>query len=864
MNIHHRRSFKRRLHTAVTAGMMIAIVPLIQAQDEKKPAAPDETVKLEAFTVTGSHITGIDTAGLNPLATISRLDLELGGFSTVGDAIRSLPIVSGSSLLPAGSNNSFTPGASSANLRGLGNNNALVLLNGRRAAPLSSPGFNGLQTIFDFNSIPSAAVEGIDILKDGGSAIYGSDAVSGVINIRLRKNFSGTSVSAGLGNTVGNDSLEKKFALTFGSASGANSVVFSLDWTQREKIKDHDYGFSSNANLTSRGGSDLRSYAGFPALVYVPSLGDYYTTASPVTNPTLANFQVADVSHGSYNFQSVTDQIPETRNYGFYVHANHDFSDSLYGFAEVSFRRQESSIEAAPSPVFNYAEHGDGPNTGALNIPTTNPNNPFGENLEDEWYLRMVNAGNRINDVISDTPRLLVGLGGKIPSSTWSWETGALYTRNDTSNRNGGSAFDNLYQNALNGITIGGQTLYANPFGPEDPRVTAYYTHDNPTHSTFELRTYDASASGQLWDLPAGPLGLAVGAEFRTEKLANVQTVDNITGNIIGGAEGDSTFGQRDVKATYAEFRVPLATGLQLQVAGRYEKYSDFGSATKPKYALSYRPVKWLLLRGSYGQSFLAPNLAYLYTSQVTTFSDNPLPDPKRPADAPRQIQTKGGGNPNLKPETTDSYYAGFQIEPTSGALKGWSFSVDGFEFKQTSLIAQLGADFILSHEDALPAGRAQCPGRRGNRGHHQLHQRHLPERRHPDLQGRGFRRAVRSVERATGPHALHRGLHLHRQPDLQRQRSRRHLQRAAVPEQLHGRLGARRLVRGRAGEPHRALRQLLRCQPGRFADHRQPAGHLLGSLEQQDHARRPQRLRPRSSVRPAFRDGLQRQHQRS
>lgn len=697
------RSLKNLLALlAVAAGIGMANHATAQEADAAE-AKKEDPVKLEKYVVIGTHISGIETAGLNPVVVMSRADLALGGYSTVGDALRSQAIVSGSSLFPAGSNNSFTPGASTANLRGLGNNDVLVLLNGRRAAPLSSPGFNGLQTVFDFNSIPSAAVESIEILKDGGSAIYGSDAVSGVINIKLRQAYNGLSTSFGLGNTVNTDSLEKKFALTFGSTQGANSIMMTLDWTQRAKLKDRDYAFSSTSNLKSRGGRDLRSYANFPALTYVYGLDDYYTLAAPKQNPTLADFQVADVSHGYFNFQSVTDQTPATRNYGFYVRAQHDFNPNLNLFTEVAFRRQESEIQAAPSPVFNYNEHGDGPNTGYLTIPSTNPNNPFGEDLEDEWYARLMSAGNRVNDVISDTPRVLIGLAGKFSNSSWDWETAALYTRNDVSNRNGGSVFDSLYQDALNGVTIGGTKLYANPFGPENPAITAYYTHDNPTKASFELRTYDFRTSGNVFELPAGPLSVAIGGDIRFEKLANIQTVDNITGNIVGGAEGNSTFGDRNVGSLYVEAHVPIAKGLQLQAAGRYENYSDFGSTTKPKIALSYRATDWLLLRGSFGQSFLAPNLAYLHTSQVTTFSDSPLVDPKRPADAPRQIQTKGGGNPGLKPETTDSYYVGAQFEPTKGALKGWALTVDGFEFKQTGLIAQLGDDFILENENAFP-----------------------------------------------------------------------------------------------------------------------------------------------------------------
>lgn len=683
------------------ASLTGSIVAFGQSSDPESNREKTDLVTLEKFEVTGSHISGIDAAGLNPVTSISRATLDLKGYADVGDALRSLSFVSGSSLIPTGSGNSFTPGASTVNLRGLGNNNVLVLINGRRSAPLATPGFNGLQTVFDFNSIPAAAIESIQVLKDGGSAIYGSDAVSGVINIILRKNYTGLTTTFGLGNTVNTDSLEKSASLVFGTSSGKLSIMTAIDWTERNSIRDADYGFSSNADLTSRGGPDLRSYADYPGLVYVPGLGDYYTLAAPKERPAVSDFHVADTSHGTYNFQSASDQVPETRNFGFYSRSQYDFSEQLYGFAEISFRRSESRIGAAPTPVFNYAEHGSGPNTGYLNIPATNPNNPFGEDLEDEWYARLVHAGNRVNDVTSDTPRLLVGLGGKLPHD-WKWESAAVYSKNKTENLNGGSVFDNLYQAALNGIQIGGQTLYANPFGPEDPRVTASYTNNDTNSASFEVHTYDFSANGPLFDLPAGPVKLAVGGEWRSEKLRSVRSTDDSVGNVIGGAEGTSTFGERTVSAGYAELHIPVLKQLQLQIAGRFEHYSDFGSTTKPKIALSYRPADWLLLRTSFGQSFHAPDIAYLYTSQVTTFSSSPLIDPKRPNDAPREIQTNGGGNPRLQPETTDSWYAGFQVNP-GGVLKGLELSVDWLQFKQKDLIAQLGEDFILKNEDSLP-----------------------------------------------------------------------------------------------------------------------------------------------------------------
>jgi len=171
---------------------------------------------MKEFEVTGSRIRRIDAEVVSPVIQIRASEIEKVGFPTLGDIVRALPFNSGQALTPADSGTSFTPGVSTANLRGLGNNQTLVLINGRRAVPYASPGFNGLQTVFDFNSIPQAAIESIEILKDGGSAIYGSDAVAGVINIKLRKDYQGVSATAEFGDYYETGGLLRRGSLVVG------------------------------------------------------------------------------------------------------------------------------------------------------------------------------------------------------------------------------------------------------------------------------------------------------------------------------------------------------------------------------------------------------------------------------------------------------------------------------------------------------------------------------------------------------------------------------------------------------------------------------------------------------------------------
>ena len=200
----------------------------------------DETVDMQRFEVTGSRIKRIDMETPQPVVAITRRDFEATGFSTVGDALRALPMVSGQSLTSIDGGTSFTPGTSSINLRGLGNNNTLVLINGRRAAPYGSPGFNGFQVVFDFNSIPTAAIESMEVLKDGASAIYGSDAVAGVVDIRLRKDYQGLNTEVTFGNSFGTDSFEKGAFAIYGTSSGRTSIVTTIDWTERNAIFARD------------------------------------------------------------------------------------------------------------------------------------------------------------------------------------------------------------------------------------------------------------------------------------------------------------------------------------------------------------------------------------------------------------------------------------------------------------------------------------------------------------------------------------------------------------------------------------------------------------------------------------------------
>ena len=701
------------------SALLALIVPLTAANyvlGQPAPAAgstttpgqkPEEATKMTAFEVTGSRIKRIDAETPQPVVRITEADFKATGFSTLGDAIRAMPAVAGQSLVSTDGGTSFTPGISAFNLRGLGNNNTLVLINGRRAAPYASAGFNGFQTVFDFNSIPTAAIESVEVLKDGASAIYGSDAVAGVVNVTLKKNYTGLSTELSFGNTFGTDSNERSAFVIAGTQAGKLSIVTTFDWQQRASMFGRDLSYANQSDGTPYGGLDQRSTS--PRIAGVRGLADRVRfpagTAqflTPQTNPTLA---AAVPGIPLYNFQEDAGFTPDMRSFGAYLRTHYDFTDKLSGFVEVSFRRAEVTIDAAPSPYVTSQELGDSA-TGAGIFPRSNPYNPFGQDILDlRW--RMSELGNRVVDTTGDTARLVGGLQGALPFADWTWSGALLYSKNTIESLARNSTSDRLVQNAFNGITINGVRKFANPFGPNDPDIINYLRITNPNHDEFDVRSADVSASGSLFALPAGDVALAAGAEVRTERLENIGTQLNRDGQMVGGGQGSDTFGDRRLYSYYAELSIPVAKNaplirnLELQLAARHEDYSDFGTTTKPKFAACYQPIPELLVRGSYGESFLAPNLAFLYTTQSVSFTANTLADPLRPADPRVQIRQIGGGNPGLQPEETKVKYFGLVFQPFArkhNIFRELSFGVDYYKFDQDNLINRLTATQILGN----------------------------------------------------------------------------------------------------------------------------------------------------------------------
>lgn len=746
---------------------LLLLVPVALSAQEVDTSDMDdgeEYEELEAFFMTGSRIKRLDVVTVNPVVALSADDIDQTGFSSVADALRALPFNSGQALVPTDAGTSFTPGISTMNLRGLGNNNTLTLVNGRRGVPYAAPGFDGLQTMFDYNSIPEAAIESIEILKDGASAIYGSDAVSGVVNIILKDDYEGLSTGVEFGNYVDFDAWHYEASVVTGVTSAKMSSVTAVSASFDEQIFAKDVDYAADADHSGPGGLaeqagahwehidadgndisaqldsqlqgigidldywensfleaaptwfDLRSSRGFPGYL---TYGGRFTYDAPEWTPTLDE---AVGGYNPYNYQATSGFNSEVKKLSFYNRTTYNFSDTVTGFMEFTFARVESQSRSAGTPVDIESSNGLYDNT-PMYFPAENPFNPTGEDIYN-GRRRFVEMGNRISNVQSDTPRIVVGAEGTFLEG-WNWDAAVMYGKNTVAAMSY-AAVDYKLQQAMLGLGVNADgsmywdpavpvadRTYFNWFGANSAEMIDFITVWNPNSSESKVLMAEAHVAGSILELPAGEIGIAAGVEMRRESLENIKSDLNATRMILGGSEGTGFFGERDINSMYVEVSIPVLEDLEVQLAGRYEDYSDdgFESDLRPKVAFKYQPLDWLLFRASYSESFKAPDLAYLYTASSTSFSSFQFVDPVTFEEID-QIQVVTSGNEGLAPELTDSYYVGLAIEPDENFLNGWLdglvFSVDYFQLEQTNLLAQLSdfygyGDFISGAAEGDP-----------------------------------------------------------------------------------------------------------------------------------------------------------------
>lgn len=656
--------------TLLASAVLTALVSPLHAAEQDQ--------SIERIQVTGSHIKRTDMEGPSPVLYIDASQIANSGARDLGELLKKLPVSGAGSFTPQGNDSDSTAnGAAGISLRGLGADSTLVLLNGRRIAVNAFA--QGIDTAFvDINSIPVSAIARVDILKDGASAIYGSDAIAGVVNIILKEDFEGTEINASVGDTKDGGGAEKSASLLWGHGDEKAHTTVILDYFKRDETFYSDRDYSKNANQTRRGGSDLRSSSGNPGS-YIPATIGSDGSITPKSD--IYNWQAdancpADDDIGTYclfNYAPWMTMNPATERMGLILNHRQQLTDSISGFMEANVQHSRSDVHGAPSPSF-----------GEFYITADNPlftsgeaTNPFpGEDLT--MRRRTTEAGARHKQMESDNQRLVFGLDGQVAEIDWELSYTYSRSRNHEYGKTGFVQSTRL-QDAINSGEF-------NPFSPtQDPGVI----DDISVHTTRSGRSvtqaWDGQISGAAFALPGGDAQYALGVEYRKEEIEDNPDELFLRGEVFG-TEATTAYGSRDQYSVYTEFSLPLIEKLEAQLAVRYEHYSDFGNNTSPKIGLQYRPTDSLMLRGSWGKAFRAPSLVQLGLGPT---QESPgLIDTARCALTgaaedcqPQERTVELSGNPDLKPEKSDSYNLGIVWQPVDAlelVLDYWNYDQKG------------------------------------------------------------------------------------------------------------------------------------------------------------------------------------------
>ncbi len=667
--------------------------------------AADESV--ERIQVTGSHIKRTDMEGPSPVTMISEEDISNSGATDLIGLFSKLPISGqGTFSTQANSSDDTANGGSSVSLRGLGADSTLILVNGRRVSV--SPFAKGIDTAFvDINNIPVSAIKRVDILKDGASATYGSDAIAGVINIILKDDIDGAEIIARIGDTSAGGGKEETVSLVWGSHTDKSSHTFILDYFNREELLygDRDYSKSSNQAALRPNDPfvedlDFRSSSGFPGTV---ALKDTPGTRLPDTfgNDVCAPEDI-DLANNlcRYDYAPMMTMVPENKRLSVNYMGKYDITDNVSGFLEFNGQSSKTTIKGAGSPSFNE-----------LFMSADNPNHPFANMPTHEFYnqdltmrRRMVDIGNRLKEVESDYYRTVIGLNGQF--GDWDWETAFSYI-NSKSVERGIDGFPNS-RRAQEAIDNGSW----NPFEPSTNTQEALDFIETTTNRVGEStnRSLDAKISGPLMEMPSGELMIAVGVEYREESISDNPDDQFLRGEVFG-TEATQANGERDNTAFYAELAVPVLDSLELQLAVRHENYSDFGTTTDPKVSLLWSPIEDLSFRGSWGTAFRAPSLAQLglgRTDESPSLVDTVRCDAVGNINKACQVQEYTAvfeGNPELGPEESTSYNLGMIYNVTDTL----NFSLDYYSYDIENIIDS-DTQFVFSNYGDDPSVVERLP----------------------------------------------------------------------------------------------------------------------------------------------------------
>ncbi|MED5524392.1 TonB-dependent receptor [Gallaecimonas pentaromativorans] len=659
--------------------------------------AADNGNDVERIEVTGSRIKRTDMETASPVSVISAKDLQASGYTSVADVLADSTFSAGAPT-GAASNNGGN-GASRVDLRGLGSARTLVLVNGRRMVNSGT----GADSSVDLSTIPVGMIERIEVLKDGASAVYGSDAVAGVVNIITKKDFQGLQVDASYGGTSRGDANTGEINLLMGGSTDKANVVIGASYVDRGLAKQSNRGWSDCAK------DGLPDGACGGGSSYIPG-GSYNAGDGYMQQDASGNWVPQTDTYNYIPYQYLYTPQKRTSLFG---NGSYQLTDNTQLFSEFLYTKRMSNQQLAPSPV-------------SLEIPAGATGNP--ENKAVTYKRRMTDAGTRGYEQTVDTTRYVIGAQGYLDiHNGLDWDVSYTWGRNDSVSKVSNLQNTSKILDTVDPDKCGGDSGIpcANWFvgeGQLSQDVLDYVDYTDQSTGGNEMNVINANISGDLFELPAGMFSFASGIEYRREKGWFQPDSVTVAGD-SAQSQQDATAGSYDTKQIYAEFAIPvlsdkfLVKDLSIEAAARYFDYSTFGSDSTWKLGLTWRLNDDFMLRGVRSTAFRAPTVSELYGGSVGSFDylDDPCSDyGSGSASSTKyqtcntqigntgykygdsQIETTWTSDPNLKPEKADTLTLGAVWSPSF--INGFSATLDYYKIEIKDAIDRIDAQEYLNN----------------------------------------------------------------------------------------------------------------------------------------------------------------------
>ena len=672
---------------AVSAGALATTSAF--AQESEVDAATLDTIE-----VTGSRLKRADIEGAVPVVVIDRADIDASGDVSVADVLRDSTFASFGNFKPQ--SGSSAQSLATIDLRGVGSGRTLVLIDGRRAPTNPMSASSGS----DLNSIPLAAVERIEILSDGASAVYGSDAIGGVVNVILRKDFNGAEIRYGVGSTEVTGGDLQDMSVVFGSSSDRTRVIGGAASSKRGMVFTRDQIGGSGLGVSTYGNNYYDWEMVDTDEDGVPDSLAGTIRAVPGFDCTQGDFWVTGSGTCSFNFNAVAANDAKVDNTSVFIRADHQINDNWNVYGAASMTKVETFGRYAPVPGVVRVEDGT-PNDINSNPDLIDPNTGT-DGLPTYYFHRFAAAGNRDNFTDATNADYLIGFQGQL-TDTIGIDFGLRRTDYKYTELGRGYIVSNLANEAANN----GSYDLTDPYSA-DPAVLAGIQATTSRDSRWTTDEIFALASFDLFEMGGGTSNGVFGVEYREDTLSDQYDSLSEAGQVLGSS-GNSSAGSRDAKAMYFEWLLPFTSTFDVTLAGRWDSYSDYGSDFSPKVALRWQPLDNLTLRGSFGKGFRAPGLDIL--TAKTSFSAEPVTDAAscaalgEPSTCQLQVDTYFQANPNLESEQSTQYSVGLVWDP----LEWLDVSLDYYNIEVDNTINQITPQAIIN-SDLDPATYGPIP----------------------------------------------------------------------------------------------------------------------------------------------------------